>query len=63
MTAMRTEEIEDQARLLYDALGPRAIATAAQRAVRCEEIGETEAAHAWRRVQERIKERRGARQG
>ena len=62
MTVMTSEEIEAQALSLYEALGPRAIATAAQRAVRAEETGDTDVAHAWRRVEERLKERRGARQ-
>ena len=62
MTAMRMEDVEAQAIRLWEELGPRAIATAAQRAADAEQSGETDAAHAWRRVEERLKERRGARQ-
>lgn len=59
---MRMEDVELQANALYDELGPRAIATAAQRAVRHEEAGEEEEARNWRRIQERLKEKRGASQ-
>lgn len=57
---MRMEDVELQAQALYDQLGPRAIATAAQRAVRYEEAGETDEARNWRRIEERLKEKRGA---
>ncbi len=59
---MRMEDVEIQARSLYEQLGPRAIATAAQRAVRHEEIGEAEEAERWRRIQARLTEKRGTHQ-
>ena len=60
---MRMEDVELQARALYDQLGPRAIATAAQRAAQFEDDGDREEAHNWRRIQQRLTEKRGARQG
>ena len=59
---MRMEDVELQARALYAELGPRAIATAAQRAARLEEEGDREEAHNWRRIQQRLTEKRGAHQ-
>ncbi|SFI25238.1 hypothetical protein [Albimonas pacifica] len=59
---MRMEDVELQARALYDELGPRAIATAAQRAAKYEDKGDAEEAHNWRRIQQRLTEKRGARQ-
>lgn len=59
---MRMEDVEIQARALYEQLGPRAIATAAQRAARHDEMGEAEAAQTWRRIQSRLTEKRGAHQ-
>ncbi|MGM0586504.1 MAG: hypothetical protein ACQEUZ_17805 [Pseudomonadota bacterium] len=56
------QDVKQQARALYDEFGPRAIATAAQRAVRHEEAGERDRAHVWRRIEESLKELRGARQ-
>ena len=60
---MRMEHVELQAQALYDQLGPRAIATAAQRAAELEKYGDREEAHHWRRIQSRLTEKRGARQG
>jgi hypothetical protein len=60
---MRMEDVEQQAQALFDELGPKAIATAAQRAVRHEEAGEHDEARNWRRIEERLKEKRGAHQG
>lgn len=62
MPAMRIEEVEAQATRLYEMLGPRAIATAAQRAAQAEKEGDGQTAHDWRLVEERLKERRGPRQ-
>lgn len=59
---MRMEDVEIQARALYEQLGPRAIATAAQRAARHDEMGEAEEAQNWRRIQSRLTEKRGAHQ-
>lgn len=59
---LRMEEIEMQAKLLFQELGPSAIATAAQRAAQHEEAGETDTARDWRRIEQRLKERRGPRQ-
>ena len=59
---MRTEDVEAQARQLYDAIGPKAIATAAKRAQEQETAGDADAAHHWRRVEERLRSMRGPRQ-
>ncbi|MDF2233000.1 hypothetical protein P2H44_10580 [Albimonas sp. CAU 1670] len=59
---MRMEDVELQARALFDELGPRAIATAAQRAAQLESEGDREEASNWRRIQQRLTEKRGARQ-
>lgn len=59
---MRMEDVELQARALYDQLGPRAIATAAQRAAKYDDQGDAQEARNWRRIQERLTEKRGAHQ-
>ncbi|MFT7027474.1 MAG: hypothetical protein ACJAVS_001705 [Paracoccaceae bacterium] len=56
------EEIEQHATQLYDAIGPRAIATAAQRARTAEETGASGEAAAWRKIETRLLEMRGPRQ-
>jgi len=60
--AMRIEDIEQHATQLYDAIGPRAIATAAQRARQCEQTGATDDAISWRKIETRLLEKRGPRQ-
>ena len=59
---MRMEEIERHAKLLFEEMGPEAIATAAQRAAKHEAAGDDEDARDWRRIETRLKERRGPRQ-
>ncbi len=59
---MTAEEVEIKARALYDQLGPKAIASAAQRAVALEEEGKADEAAIWRRIEESCKEMRGSRQ-
>lgn len=59
---MQAEAVEAHAIRLYEELGPKAIATAAQRALTAENEGRSEDAHSWRRIEERLKERRGAKQ-
>lgn len=59
---MRMQDVEFQARHLFEALGPRAIPVAARRALRHREAGEDELARLWRRVEARLIERRGPRQ-
>lgn len=59
---MRSEDVETQARQLYDSLGPQAIATAARRASESERSGAAETARTWRRIESRLRERRGPRQ-
>ena len=44
-------DIQEQARLLMAAHGPRSIAEAAQKAVRFEEEGRSEEAKDWRRIE------------
>ncbi|MFO7856254.1 MAG: hypothetical protein R6V44_13775 [Paracoccaceae bacterium] len=56
---LQMEEIERQAKLLFEELGPSAIATAAQRASKLEAQGKDDAAEDWRRIERRLMERRG----
>lgn len=57
---MDAQAVEAHAIRLYEELGPKAIAHAAQRAMEAQEGGKAEDAHSWRRIEERLKERRGA---
>jgi hypothetical protein len=52
-------EIHDYARQMLDAYGDRAIVTAAQRACRYEEKGQTEDAETWRHIESVQKLMRG----
>ncbi len=51
---MHALEVEEQARLMLAAFGPKAIAEAAQRAVRLEEDGCEEDAKDWRRIEKAL---------
>jgi hypothetical protein len=59
--AMRMGEIEihDYARQMLDAYGDKAVVTAAQRACRYEEKGQTEDAETWRHIESVLKDMRG----
>lgn len=59
---MDAQSVEAHAIRLYEELGPKAIVHAAQRALEAQEAGKDEDAHSWRRIEERLKERRGARE-
>lgn len=59
---MQMEEIEQHATRLFNEIGPKAIATAAQRAHDAEEKGASDAAANWRRIEARLLEMRGPRQ-
>ena len=52
-------EIHDYARQLLDAYGDKALVTAAQRACRYEEKGQTEDAQTWRHIESVLKLMRG----
>ena len=51
--------IHDYARQLLDAYGDKAVVTAAQRACRYEEKGQTEDAETWRHIETVLKQMRG----
>lgn len=59
--AMRIGEIEihDYARQMLEAYGEKAVVTAAQRACRYEEKGQTEDAETWRHIESVLKVMRG----
>jgi hypothetical protein len=52
-------EIHDYARQLLDGYGDKAVVTAAQRACRYEERGQTEDAETWRHIESGLKVMRG----
>jgi hypothetical protein len=60
---MRMEDIEQHAVRLFEAAGPKAIATAAQRAQEAEAKGAAQDADNWRKIEARLLELRGPRQG
>ncbi len=60
---MKATDISEQAREMYEALGPKAIAEAAQKAVACEAAGDSAQAKTWRRIEAALMELRGAREG
>jgi hypothetical protein len=59
---MQEVEIHEQARLLWDAHGPKAIAMVAQRARDLEKKGDRQNAENWRRVEAALLVRRGPNQ-
>lgn len=59
---MQQTEIHTYARQLMEMHGPNAIAMAAQRAVECENQGNTEQARTWRSVEDALKVMRGPHQ-
>jgi hypothetical protein len=60
---MHTAQIQDYARQLLEAHGPKATAEAAQKAMAFERAGDKEQAETWRRVEAALLLMRGARQG
>jgi hypothetical protein len=52
-------EIQDHARMMMEAHGPKAIAEAAQKARSLEEQGEDEQAATWRRIEAALIQMRG----
>jgi hypothetical protein len=59
---MHATEIQEYARQLLEAHGPKAIAEAAQKAAACEKAGNNEGAQTWRRVEAALLLMRGPRQ-
>jgi hypothetical protein len=57
---MQTIDIQDYARQLFDAHGPKAIAEAAQKARAFEEKGDQEQAATWRNIEKALLLMRGA---
>jgi hypothetical protein len=56
---MLAVEIQDHARKLMEAQGPKALAEAAQKARALEEQGDKEQAEIWRRIEAALLEMRG----
>jgi hypothetical protein len=59
---MDATQIELLARQLYETQGPKAIATAAKKALKFERAGDDEQARAWRRVEAALELIRGPRE-
>ena len=59
---VKATDIHEKARTMYEALGPRAIAEAAQKAVACKAAGDEEQAKTWRRIEAALMELRGPRE-
>ena len=57
---MQAIDVQDYARQLFEAHGLRAIAEAAQKASSCEQQGDAQQAHTWRRIEAALIEMRGA---
>jgi hypothetical protein len=62
MTPMHATQIQEYARELLEAHGPKATAEAAQKAVACEKAGDKEQAQTWRRIEAALLLMRGPRQ-
>ena len=56
---MQLSEIHDYARRLTGVFGPEAIAQAAQRARKCEELGDDDQAATWRAIERVLTTSRG----
>ncbi len=56
---MESTKIIEQAHALYTAHGDKAEAEAAQKAIKCEEAGETAEAANWRKIRKAINQMRG----
>ena len=59
---MDTKDIETYSAQLFEQMGPKAIAHAAQKAVECETNGKAGEAETWRKVEQALLERRGPHQ-
>jgi hypothetical protein len=59
---MKMTDIHSYARELKEAHGPKALAEAAQRAVKFEKQGDSEQAKTWRRIEAALKEMQGPHQ-
>lgn len=60
---MQISDVENYATQLFDQMGPKAIAHAAQKARDCEAEGDETAAGTWRKVEQALLEKRGPHQG
>ena len=60
---MQTSDIETYARQLFDQMGAKSIAHAAQKAAQATEDGDGEDAKTWRRIEEALMGMRGPHQG
>lgn len=60
---MQTSEIETYARQLFDQMGAKSIAHAAQKAAKATEGGNEDDAQNWRRIEEALLNMRGPHQG
>jgi hypothetical protein len=56
-------QIHTIARQMFEKHGPQAIAQAAQKAVECENQGDTDEAKEWRHIEDAMKMMRGPHQG
>ncbi len=60
---MQTSDIETYARQLFDQMGPKSIAHAAQKASQADQDGDGEEAKTWPRIEEALMSMRGPHQG
>ena len=58
-TDIRTTDIADHARQLYDEFGPRAVSIAARKAREADAAGDPRTAEQWRRIEQAALLRRG----
>ncbi|HMN37393.1 MAG TPA: hypothetical protein PKD49_06740 [Hyphomicrobium sp.] len=58
---MHATEIQAHARKLYEAMGPKALAEAAQKAKSLESGGNNEDAQTWRRIEAALRQMQGPR--
>ncbi len=59
MGAVMEVDVQDYARQILEAHGPKAVAEVAQKAVACEAKGDTEQAVVWRQVEAALQEMLG----
>jgi hypothetical protein len=60
--AMEAMQVQEQARQMFEAYGEKAIAAAAERALRYERAGDTQQVKAWRRIEAALMLMRGPRE-
>ncbi len=58
---MHAVEVQSLARQMFDALGPKALAEAAQKALKYESSGDRSKAKEWRRIEAALSHMRGPR--